>query len=529
MKLLTCEHPKRIYNKYTKEYVWVPCGHCNICNNRRAAHYTQLLERERLQHPITLFFTLTYDDEHLPVIRPDNFAQADADWLNKQGLNNDIAFVGSRSSDNISLTYHDLFPANKVDLYDEADIYYFKDWLNHGGLPYCSKTDVQKFLKRLNKYIHDKISGKYGNFRYFIVSEYGSTTFRSHYHGMLFLFDYRLAQQITDAIPKCWKYGNTDCQPVKGTASSYIAQYINKSAGMPYVYYNCQIRPFFLCSRNPFIGTYTQCVENDAEIVRHSCVTYAGKKKPSDINLTQLPLEFSYQNRLFPKCPLYGSLPDSIKSELYCLVERFKGDTFKEFLYNFFDVLICDTQYNTDLMRWLRGICTFKTQCDIEFRLQKLSPLSVLTDYSINLLRRIYYCCRKVSKQSALYGLTVRQYVDCIMRYYDNKALYKLREFYEFQEELAKNEPNAIPALYPEFLLEQGYSIQDWLDMVDSQVQLIELNDAKYYALSNKKTHYKNAYLDSLKYKQDYYFLYCLIKTYYNAKKCNETFEAIAP
>ena len=68
MHLLSCEHPQRVYNKYSQEYVWVPCGKCNICKNRRAAHYTELLERERSQHLFTFFVTLTYSDEHLPML-----------------------------------------------------------------------------------------------------------------------------------------------------------------------------------------------------------------------------------------------------------------------------------------------------------------------------------------------------------------------------------------------------------------------------------------------------------------------------
>ena len=58
----------------------------------------------------------------------------------------------------------------------------------------------------------------------------------------------------------------------------------------------------------------------------------------------------------------------------------------------------------------------------------------------------------------------------------------------------------------------------------------MRFKDAEYLALSNKKTHFKNAYLDSLQYKKDpkYKSLYCLIKTYLYAKKCNETIEAFA-
>lgn len=46
-------------------------------------------------------------------------------------------------------------------------------------LPTLSKTDVQKFFKRLRKSTRNKL-------RYFVVGEYGSHSYRPHYHLILF-------------------------------------------------------------------------------------------------------------------------------------------------------------------------------------------------------------------------------------------------------------------------------------------------------------------------------------------------------
>lgn len=111
MQLLSCEHPVRVFNRFVNDYIWVPCGKCAICKNKRAAHYTELLEREKLQHSYAFFVTLTYSDESLPFI--------------SQGFLDNIAdtkvYVSSRSRDCICIPFAELFPSDKEDEYYQFD------------------------------------------------------------------------------------------------------------------------------------------------------------------------------------------------------------------------------------------------------------------------------------------------------------------------------------------------------------------------------------------------------------------------
>ena len=513
MRLLSCSHPKRVYNKYSGEYVFVPCGECAICKNRRASHYTALLERERLQHKYCFFVTLTYSDEKIPVLNSQDFFQRDTI---------EIDYFGSRERDGIRIPFTDLFPKDKKGDYLQADIDFFAGWLEHGGLPYASKTDVQLFLKRLNKYAHDKITHQFKNFRYFIVSELGSTTFRPHFHGIFFVDDDGLASQFEDCVSSCWQLGIIDSQSVENSACGYVAQYINKSADMPYVYQHKSLRPFFLCSRNPFIGTLSKCEADDKEIVDNSIVTSCIREKPNSNKFVVVPHEQSYQNRLFPKCPCYGSVTDTLRTQFYSISRRFCGETLQDFLGQIFDYMV--SLAKDELALYLRAKLNFSKLDFKDYR----NPLLLFDEVSFNFLRRLFYFGRKVARQACQFGLSIYAYTKKIVDYYNNKEIYLLHEQYQTQEIVSADDVEACACMYPEFLFNNNYTVVSYAAECDCSVVNNQIADAIHFYFSNKKTHFKNAYFDSLRLKETSKFLYNLLKTYFYAKKCNETLEAFA-
>ena len=62
----SCPHAHVVVNPYTHEEVMVPCGKCVFCRMAKGAILSSRLNLEASFHPYTLFFTLTYDNEHLP-------------------------------------------------------------------------------------------------------------------------------------------------------------------------------------------------------------------------------------------------------------------------------------------------------------------------------------------------------------------------------------------------------------------------------------------------------------------------------
>ena len=124
----------------------------------------------------------------------------------------------------VTLTYDD----------NEIPLGKFSDSVGHTYIaPYVSKTDVQKFFKRLRK----KYEGS--EIRYFLVSEYGPTTFRPHYHLILYNLP-RFSQdtllqdaKITKDLQKIWSLGFITLDKVTYGRISYVTKYMSCTTDLP--------------------------------------------------------------------------------------------------------------------------------------------------------------------------------------------------------------------------------------------------------------------------------------------------------
>lgn len=100
---------------------------------------------------------------------------------------------------------------------------YSDENLVYGGyLPSLSKRDCQLFFKRLRKSGH--------KFKYYIAGEYGSSTFRPHYHAII------LHNGITEnQFNENWALGHISFGSVKHGSIYYTLKYIRKhQADIPF-------------------------------------------------------------------------------------------------------------------------------------------------------------------------------------------------------------------------------------------------------------------------------------------------------
>ena len=126
MNITDCESPIRVYNKYLGEYVWTSCGHCNACRKKRASRWIARLETERSQHMTSFFVTLTYANEYLPILCPD-------DKYHRPDM-----FIDFRH-DSVEVN------VNEFKFLTAADRQYFDERIaTFGGIPYASVIDIQK-------------------------------------------------------------------------------------------------------------------------------------------------------------------------------------------------------------------------------------------------------------------------------------------------------------------------------------------------------------------------------------------------
>lgn len=109
-------------------------------------------------------------------------------------------------------------------------------WNN--GVSQLHKRDVQLWLKRVRK------TG--AKVRYFAVGEYGSKTFRPHYHVILF------GDVSDDVIREAWPKGHVHIGQVTEASVMYCLGYIVNGKG--WKMRTKRVRPFALMSRKPGIG-----------------------------------------------------------------------------------------------------------------------------------------------------------------------------------------------------------------------------------------------------------------------------------
>lgn len=160
-------------------------------------------------------------------------------------------------------------------------ITYSDDYLPKRGV---SKKHIQDFFKRLRRRLgyHNLIDDQIG-LRYFLCGEYGSTTYRPHYHAIVFGykpfdlvyfgFDQDTKQEIyiSPWLSSVWGMGNVIVgQNVTFETCAYVARYVMKKLEVDSKndeFYKNFNKDFILCSRRPALG-YKFFAENQREIER---------------------------------------------------------------------------------------------------------------------------------------------------------------------------------------------------------------------------------------------------------------------
>lgn len=251
-KLVTrCQNPRTVVNKYTQEPVLVSCGSCPSCVLRRSGIQTNLLTSYSAQFRYVYFVTLTYAPQFLPTLEvstvetcTDDIADVsvfpDINELDPGDPNTYLfGFRSVPRSASVRLKYSTV---ERVFKDPEVKFTYpmkSKDLLSILGkvkhnvpnrIPYICNRDLDLFLKRLRSYYPDE------KLRYYAVSEYGPTTFRPHWHLLLFSNSERFSQTVLENVSKAWSYGRCDASLSRGFAAPYVASYVNSFVALPDFY-----------------------------------------------------------------------------------------------------------------------------------------------------------------------------------------------------------------------------------------------------------------------------------------------------
>lgn len=216
----------------------IPCGKCWACQLNYSAEWATRIMLEAKKSEYNWFITLTYDDDHQPIM--ERITCDGTIW------DNDGTWEGS------------LYP-----------------------------DDMKQFIKSLREYFRRKgIEG----IKYFYCGEYGETTYRPHYHMILLhcpldikeFYDTHVdaknfkAHWKSHELERFWNKGMIDIGELEWSDAAYVARYCTKKLSFEpdkEVYYKQGKLPEFIRMSNGIGMDYLhkhlkEIYENDEMIMR---------------------------------------------------------------------------------------------------------------------------------------------------------------------------------------------------------------------------------------------------------------------
>lgn len=370
--LLPCVNPVLV--RQNGRWYAHACGKCFMCLDKKAKIWRARITQEFKDNRFALFFTLTYDNNHVPFARPAEDAPC--------YILDDAK--GFKFPDSYQTSYSEKVSVDYADCGRVIPALSGFDVVNSFGV--ASRLDVQKFLKRFRYYLnslllrharlkfYDKLfsftywlgyNPKLQDFeswlddlddeeyslyseiyqyykkiyekekakakqvvRYFICSEYGSHTFRPHYHGFFWFDDEKAYEYATRCIYKAWKMcrkGNINVQPADSGTASYVTTYVTSFTDLPKVLQSKFARPFCLASKGPAIGYKSYSPEKVQRLYLERTIFRTDETVTKQGKQTVVyPVPPSVVCRYFPKCFEYGTLSDVDKLRVYTRFIKYK-------------------------------------------------------------------------------------------------------------------------------------------------------------------------------------------------------------
>lgn len=272
-----CQHRSFITNRYTGARIAVDCGQCDYCIHKRAKKASMRVKTAGSAFKHSYFITLTYDNEHIPLM---NCEVLHSDYEDALGISGDLHFgnehhqyipVSEYQCDDNSMLRHIFFTQvqgtvpfdreikeyvpvkdnwflsmdairsfiSKTQAVDKTDYPASSQYGRDNLIPFLNYVDVQNYIKRLRKYLFQTL-GSYETLHFYAVGEYGPVHFRPHYHLLLFTNSDEVSKVLRYCHDKSWKLGRSDFQRAAGGAGSYVASYVNSLCSAPLLYRSCR-------------------------------------------------------------------------------------------------------------------------------------------------------------------------------------------------------------------------------------------------------------------------------------------------
>lgn len=244
----------------------VGCHSCIQCRVAAQEHLCKVLEVEASKHKYIEFFTLTYDDSHLPYIDtsfqyPFGYALRIPNRVVKKynRKTKSFYFVEDKVSKSFQLTDFSTIDTSSMlrEYYERIDKYYSRfpsrsrGIRNNSVIPILWYDDIKKYIGRLRKWFLKEYNE---TIRYYVICEYGTQSFRPHYHLLLFhdspqaRADFRVVRSLPQStkdnprevcvkldLAQLWVYGDTTTKVTDGNMQEYVSKYLTQHSNFPRV------------------------------------------------------------------------------------------------------------------------------------------------------------------------------------------------------------------------------------------------------------------------------------------------------
>ena len=272
-----CQHRSFITNKYTGARIAVDCGQCDYCIHKKAQKASMRVKTAGSSFKHSYFVTLTYDNEHIPLM---NCKVLHSEYEDVVGISGDIHFgdeyhyyipVSEYRCDDNSALRHIFFEQvqgtvpydreikeyvpvkdnwflsmdairsfiSKTQAVEKTDYPVSAQYGRDNLIPFLNYVDVQNYIKRLRKHLFQQL-GSYESLHFYAVGEYGPVHFRPHFHLLLFSNSDQVAEILRQCHDKSWKFGRSDFQRSAGGSASYVSSYVNSLSAAPLLYRSCR-------------------------------------------------------------------------------------------------------------------------------------------------------------------------------------------------------------------------------------------------------------------------------------------------
>lgn len=218
-----CISPIRIRHPTKNCFIDVPCGKCLECFNKKVNDWSFRLKQQLMDSKTAYFFTLTYDDDSLPLKGVDK--------------NSSKVWFSCRQRE-----YLEPAEIDTLECFDDDITFVGHDLLDIEVLPCFKKSDVQELVRSIRDKIRYQLRKKFKakqvnvmmkDIKYFVSSEYGETTNRPHYHGVFFGLPFDLNEFIS-VLSSSWNYGFVSASLCNEKRCYYAAKYALKNAATLY-------------------------------------------------------------------------------------------------------------------------------------------------------------------------------------------------------------------------------------------------------------------------------------------------------